>query len=48
MSEQSQNQQSAQDRYLEGRENLARFFILMEKIDKRVNPHLYKDQENDR
>ena len=37
-------QQTEQDRYLEGRENLARFFILLEKIDRRENPHLYQNE----
>lgn len=46
------NQQTKQDRYLEGRENLARFFNLLEKVDRRINPHLYqeesKEKNNDR
>lgn len=40
--EQSQNGQKLQNLSLEERRNFVGFFELLLKVDKRVNPHLYK------
>ena len=30
----------------DGRENLTGFFVLLLKVDKRINPHLYQNDDN--
>jgi len=52
MSEENKGKQNNEQRQgyfdFEARQNLLGFFSLLLQIDKRINPHLYKKDENNR